>query len=70
MSENDTYPPLLSVEYNAPTWGTMEHEAERFEDFTRMLVTAGVITSEQSNTILLAIQAQKEGSTQTGAFTL
>ena len=63
MSEND-------IEYNAPAWDTMEHEAEMFEDFTRMLVAAGVITSEQSNTILLAIQAQKEGSTQTGAFIL
>ena len=57
-------------EYHAPTWDTMGHEAEMFEDFTRMLVAAGVITGEQGNTILLAIQAQKEGSTQTGAFIL
>ena len=65
MAEPDDTPT-----YNHPTWADMRYETEMIEDFTRMLVAAGVITSEQSNTILLAIQAQKEGSTQTGTFIL
>ena len=57
-------------EYHAPAWDTMEHEAEMFEDFTRMLTAAGVLTSEQGIAVLEAIHARRTEATETGTFTI